>query len=135
MFLSVSLTCTDVNGRDSPKPKPPNVRPKRDTISSSLPMFPCRQHGLTSPTGYGNQGSSNLCRGPLTWCTPPHTTGFTQVFGLQQVQTPPKFAVTSFFLSKCLTCYTDVESNGRDALKQNPNWLPNATYRQDTHAL
>jgi hypothetical protein len=41
--------------------------------------------------------------------------------------------LSSMFLSKGLTCYTDVESNGRDASYQNPNRLPNVCdSRQET---
>jgi hypothetical protein len=108
------------------------------TVSPS-PHAPkkCRQHGLTHLHRLDNSHPRivELCRGPQgPMHDPTHTVSTRARFGLQQAQTPPKFAATSFmFLSRGLTCYTDVESNGRDA-HPNPNRLPNVRPRRETHA-
>jgi hypothetical protein len=83
------------------KPHAPKVSPAR---------FDIPPYSLNN----GIQGSSNFVQGqgPVHNTTP---VSCARRFGLKQAETPLLRSPLSMFLSKCLTCYTDVESNGRDA--------------------
>jgi hypothetical protein len=100
-------------------------------------MLPkCRQHGFDIPpySWTGIQGSSNFVQGPpRTSARPTHVSTCVQ----EVLNTTNLLKIcghlSSMFLSKGLTCYTDVESNGRDLANQPAAKC--ATYRQeDTHA-
>jgi hypothetical protein len=79
----------------------------------------------------GIKGSSNFVQGPQGQGAQPHR--FQRAC---KIRFKPKLLQNlrpplSMFLSKA--CYTDVESNGRDAI-QNPNQLPNVRPTGKTHA-
>jgi hypothetical protein len=138
MILSKD-TDVESNGRDAliPKPKTGCVTTGRDACiaSDGLPCYQkCRQHGLTylHRLDNGIQGSSN-CAG----LQDRNTTQVSQRarrFGLQQAKLLQNLGHLLMFLSRGLTCYTDVESNGRDAPYQNPNRLPNVRPTGKRHA-
>jgi hypothetical protein len=130
MFLSRGLTCyTDVesNGRDAPYPNPnrcqtcdlEETRMHAQMTVSQAPMLPkCRQHGLTYLYRWTTPRIVELRVAPKDQVHDPTHTGFNvrARFGLNKPKLlqnlrPPLFDV----LSRGLTCYTDVGSNGRDA--------------------
>jgi hypothetical protein len=114
----------------------------RDTCAQmtvSLQTVPkCRQHGLTFiPTGWttGIKGSSNFVQG-LEGQVHTHTVNVRADSVFNKPKILQNFGhLSSMFLSKGLTCYTDVESNGRDASYQNQTGCQMCDLQaRDTHA-
>jgi hypothetical protein len=147
MFLSRGLTCYNTLRAMVASYKNPNWLPnatyRQETRMHAhdglqAPMLPkCRQHGLTYLTGWttGHPRIVELrARPPKDQVHDPTHRQRACKIGLQQAQILQNLRPPLDVLSKGLTCYTDVESNGRDASYQNPNQLPNVRPTSKRHA-
>jgi hypothetical protein len=146
MFLSKGLTCyTEVesNGRDASYSKPnrlPNVRQRQETrmhAQMTVSQAPCSKVSPARLTylpqvGQLASGSSNFsAKGPPH---PPHTHCFNVRARSASTSPPPQNCEPSHVLSRVLTCYTEVGSNGRDVHLKTQTVCQTCDLEQRTHA-